>query len=78
MAIQAGALTMSMMINSFDPGYSVSVVALGGAAQPRWGFTRVPMAVEPPKLPVAQTAPARIEPVQPNLEDDCERWDGLS
>lgn len=70
---------MSMMINQFDPGYSVSVVAVGGSPQPRWGFTRVPMAVELPVLPVnTPIAPARVEPVQMSMEDDCERWDGLS
>lgn len=69
---------MSMMIQPIDPGFSVSVVTLGGATQPRWGFTRVPMSVQLPELPVAETAPARADTSAGPGEDECERWDGLS
>jgi len=65
---------MSMLINQFDPGYSVSVVALGGTPA-RWAFTRVPRVVE---LVVLDEAPAREDSVHIQLDDDCERWDGLS
>ena len=69
---------MSMMINQFDPGYSVSVIALGETQQSRWVFTPVAMVMESPELRVNDVAPGRVEPVQMNMEDDCERWDGLS
>lgn len=72
---------MSMMIPSaFDPGYSVSMIVIGGTPQPRWAFSRVPLEIELPELPRRAVPPTRPIELSPALspEDDVERWDGLS
>jgi hypothetical protein len=78
---------MSSMIPhtfSFDPGYSVFIVVVGGVPQaPRWSGSRAPLELELPALPVRHPVAPSAAPMarNPDLTDtdcDVERWDGLS